>query len=80
MTDTAPSNAAPVLYRVVVNHEDQYSIWPAAKSIPAGWRGIGDPDSRENCLNKIADLWTDMRPASIRATEQSATASQPQAS
>lgn len=53
-------------YVVVVNHEQQYSIWPAGKEIPPGWRDIGTSGTREACLAEIETLWTDMRPLSLR--------------
>lgn len=54
------------LYTVVVNDEGQYSIWPDFKPIPDGWRGIGQPESREACLQRIEQAWTDLRPLSLR--------------
>jgi len=53
-------------YRVVVNHEEQYSIWPDWKEIPAGWREAGMTGSKEACLEHIKTVWTDMRPLSLR--------------
>ncbi len=53
-------------YRVVVNHEEQYSIWPDDKDIPLGWRDVGQPGSKEECLAYISEVWTDMRPLSLR--------------
>ena len=53
-------------YIVVVNHEDQYSIWPTLKEVPAGWTIVGEPDSAETGLARIEELWTDMRPRSVR--------------
>jgi MbtH protein len=53
-------------YVVVVNHEEQYSIWPAGKEIPLGWRAIGTAGTREAALAEIETLWTDMRPLSLR--------------
>ena len=47
-------------YYVVKNHEEQYSIWPDFKPIPAGWESIKEPMKREDCLNYIDDVWTDM--------------------
>ena len=52
--------------KVVVNHEDQYSIWPADQDTPAGWREVGKSGSREECLEYIKEVWTDMRPLSLR--------------
>ncbi|MBA2890560.1 MbtH protein [Nonomuraea soli] len=51
---------------VVVNHEEQYSIWWSDREPPAGWRGAGFEGSREECLEHIAAVWTDMRPLSVR--------------
>lgn len=53
-------------YKAVVNDEDQYSIWPAYKEIPAGWREAGREGSKEECLAYIKEVWTDMRPRSLR--------------
>jgi MbtH protein len=53
-------------YYVVVNDEEQYSIWPAERELPKGWRAVGDARSREECLSHIEEVWTDMRPKSVR--------------
>jgi MbtH protein len=53
-------------YRVVVNHEEQYSIWPDFKEIPLGWREAGRTGSKTECLEYIKEVWTDMRPLSLR--------------
>ncbi len=53
-------------YLVVVNEEEQYSIWPAARDLPSGWVAVGDPRSRSECLDHIERVWTDMRPKSVR--------------
>ena len=53
-------------YQVVVNHEEQYSIWQQGLAMPAGWRAEGHAGSRETCLSHIAEVWTDMRPLSLR--------------
>ncbi|MDF9815297.1 MbtH family NRPS accessory protein [Streptomyces sp. SPB162] len=53
-------------YTVVVNDEEQYSIWPADREIPAGWREGGPRGSKEECLAHIEEVWTDMRPLSLR--------------
>ena len=53
-------------YKVVVNHEDQYSIWFAEREPPAGWRTAGKTGSKQECLAYIKDVWTDMRPLSLR--------------
>ncbi|WP_371621554.1 MbtH family NRPS accessory protein [Streptomyces sp. NBC_01116] len=54
------------LYHVVVNHEEQYSIWPTYHDVPAGWRITGEPSTREECLRRIEEEWTDMTPKSAR--------------
>ncbi len=53
-------------YKVVQNHEEQYSIWPAYKEAPGGWREVGKSGSKQECLDYIQKVWTDMRPASLR--------------
>ncbi|MCG8614769.1 MAG: MbtH family NRPS accessory protein [Desulfobacterales bacterium] len=54
------------IYHVVVNHEEQYSIWPDGKEIPDGWRTVGKNGPKKECLSYINDVWTDMRPLSLR--------------
>jgi MbtH protein len=54
------------LYRVVVNHEEQYSIWPADRESPLGWRDTGKNGTKDVCLRYISEVWTDMRPLSLR--------------
>jgi MbtH protein len=54
------------IYLVVINHEEQYSIWPDYKEIPLGWSAVGKSGSKEECLNYIKEVWTDMRPLSLR--------------
>jgi MbtH protein len=53
-------------YTVVVNDEEQYTIWPQAHELPAGWREAGRRGSRAECLAYIEQVWTDMRPLSVR--------------
>ncbi|GAA2601962.1 MbtH family protein [Streptomyces violaceus] len=53
-------------YRVVLNDEEQYSIWPAGRELPAGWNAEGTQGTREECLARIDEVWTDMRPLSLR--------------
>ncbi len=53
-------------YRVVVNHEEQYSIWPLDREIPVGWRDAGKSGPKADCLAYIKEVWTDMRPLSLR--------------
>ncbi len=54
------------IYRVVVNYEEQYSIWPVDREIPLGWRDAGKQGSKQECLDYIKEVWTDMRPLSLR--------------
>jgi MbtH protein len=53
-------------YNVVVNHEEQYSIWPVGRNIPLGWRTAGKAGNKTECLEHIKEVWTDMRPLSLR--------------
>lgn len=53
-------------YKAVVNHEEQYSIWPVKKPNPAGWRDAGKSGTKDECLDYIKEVWTDMRPLSVR--------------
>ncbi len=61
-----------VTYRVVVNHEEQYSIWPTHLSIPLGWQDTGKSGPKEECLAYVKDVWTDMRPLSLRKAMEAA--------
>jgi MbtH protein len=54
------------IYKVVVNHEEQYSIWPADREPPLGWQEGGKQGLKAECLAYIKDVWTDMRPLSLR--------------
>lgn len=54
------------IYKVVVNQEEQYSIWPADRTNPLGWRDAGKNGTKEECLAHIKEVWTDMRPLSLR--------------
>jgi MbtH protein len=54
------------IYKVVVNHEEQYSFWFADRDIPAGWRAVGKEGTKAECLAYIDEVWTDMRPLSLR--------------
>ncbi|GAA3840625.1 hypothetical protein GCM10022226_73900 [Sphaerisporangium flaviroseum] len=55
-----------VTYAVVVNDEEQYSIWAVGREVPAGWHTTGVQGTREECLEHIGQVWTDMRPKSLR--------------
>jgi MbtH protein len=53
-------------FKVVVNHEGQYSLWPADRENPAGWADAGKSGPKEECLAFVEEVWTDMRPLSLR--------------
>ena len=53
-------------YRVVINHEEQYSIWPIERELPLGWKAEGFDGTKKECLDHIEEVWTDMRPISLR--------------
>jgi MbtH protein len=53
-------------FEVVLNHEEQYSIWPAYKEIPKGWKKAGKKGLKKDCLAFVEEVWTDMRPLSLR--------------
>lgn len=53
-------------YTVVVNGEEQYSIWPSDRELPYGWSAAGKQGSKQECLDWIEKTWTDMRPLSLR--------------
>jgi MbtH protein len=57
-------------HQVVVNDEDQYSLWPAGREIRAGWRPEGFTGTREERLGHIDEVWTDMRPRSVRLRDE----------
>lgn len=63
MTDNVDTGTR---YQVVVNDEEQYSIWPEDREVPRGWRGVGATGPKEECLAHIDRVWTDMRPLSLR--------------
>ncbi|BAY50144.1 MbtH domain-containing protein (plasmid) [Scytonema sp. HK-05] len=54
------------IYKVVVNHEQQYSIWPSDRSNAVGWADVGKSGTKAECLAYIKEVWTDMRPLSLR--------------
>ena len=61
-------------YIVLVNHEEQYSLWLADKDIPLGWKAVGKPGSKDECLAYVKEVWTDMRPLSLRTLGEGAAA------
>jgi MbtH protein len=58
-------------YHVVVNDEEQYSIWLDGKDVPAGWRMVGKSGTKPECLAYVEEVWTDMRPKSLRLAMES---------
>ncbi|MBW4511492.1 MAG: MbtH family protein [Scytonematopsis contorta HA4267-MV1] len=54
------------IYKVVVNNEEQYSIWPADRENALGWKDVGQKGSKAECLTYIKEVWTDMRPLSLK--------------
>lgn len=54
------------VFKVVVNHEEQYSIWPDYLELPKGWNEVGKSGKKQECLDFIKTVWTDMRPLSLR--------------
>jgi MbtH protein len=54
------------IYKVVLNHEEQYSIWAADRENALGWKDAGKSGSKQECLEYIKEVWTDMRPLSLR--------------
>lgn len=63
-------------YRVVVNHEEQYSIWPVDRELPLGWRDAGKTGLKDECLAYVKEVWTDMRPLSLRKKMEQAAKSE----
>lgn len=55
------------VFEVVVNDEDQYSIWPGSRPLPEGWRRAGFQGARQACLDHIESVWTDITPKSLRS-------------
>ena len=54
------------IYKVVMNHDEQYSIWPADRENPLGWNDVGKSGTKQECLDYIREVWTDLRPLSLR--------------
>ena len=63
---TNPFDDADGTFLVLVNDEDQHSLWPAFAAVPAGWRTVSGPCSREAALAEVQARWTDLRPRSLR--------------
>tara|TARA_B100000614_G_C14515085_1_gene480181 strand:+ start:83 stop:289 length:207 start_codon:yes stop_codon:yes gene_type:complete len=56
-------------YQVVINIEEQYSIWPTLKNMPFGWNAVDKKGTKEECLACIKEVWGDMRPRSLMQME-----------
>jgi uncharacterized protein YbdZ (MbtH family) len=69
---SAEHEADDAIYTVVVNHEDQYSIWPSHRDVPPGWTSTGKSGTRGECLESIESTWRDMRPLSLRGRMEGA--------
>ncbi len=66
MTSYDSEREDTTIYKVVINHEEQYSIWPADRENPRGWNDVGKVGLKAECLSYIKEVWTDMRPLSLR--------------
>ena len=60
------------IYKAVMNHEEQYSIWPADRENALGWKDAGKTGTKAECLAFIGEVWTDMRPLSLRKSVEAA--------
>ncbi len=60
------ADEAVARYQVVVNHEEQYSIWAEDREVPSGWSAVGIVGTKDECLGHIREVWTDLRPLSVR--------------
>lgn len=69
-TSMNDDNEDKTIYKVVLNHEEQYSIWPAHRENALGWRDAGRTGTKQECLEYIKEVWTDMRPLSLRTNMQ----------
>jgi MbtH protein len=69
---TSDEREDTTVYKVVVNHEEQYSIWPADRENALGWKDAGKTGSKDECLAHIKEVWTDMRPLSLRRAMEEA--------
>ncbi|HEY0412992.1 MAG TPA: MbtH family protein [Allosphingosinicella sp.] len=65
------------IYKVVVNHEEQYSVWPADRENAPGWSDAGKSGTKAECIDYIKEIWTDMRPLSLRKAMEAAGRGEP---
>ncbi|WP_410676174.1 MbtH family protein [Amycolatopsis sp. cmx-4-68] len=63
---TNPFDNEDGTFHVLVNEEEQHSLWPTFAAVPDGWRVVLDAETRSNCLAYIEEHWTDLRPKSLR--------------
>ena len=68
------------LYIVLINEEEQYSLWRKDIKIPAGWSAVGPEGNKAECMKYVDEVWTDMRPLSLRRSMAAASDTQPPAS
>ncbi|WP_405509502.1 MbtH family protein [Streptomyces cyaneofuscatus] len=66
---TNPFDNEDGAFHVLVNDERQHSLWPAFVEVPAGWNVVVSDSTRQTCLDYIEENWTDLRPASLTATD-----------
>lgn len=66
MSSTEIDSDDTTIYKVVINQQDQYSIWPAHRDNPRGWQDAGKVGRKAACLSYIKEVWTDMRPSNLR--------------
>ncbi len=66
MSQAEHQTEVEVLYEVLINDEEQYSLWPLEKAVPAGWRLAGKRGPKDVCMAYVDEVWTDMRPLSLR--------------
>ncbi|MGW5053846.1 MbtH family protein [Actinokineospora sp. NPDC004072] len=64
---TNPFDDESGTFHVLVNDEEQHSLWPAFAAVPAGWRSVFGPAGRQDCLDYVEREWTDLRPKSLRS-------------
>jgi MbtH protein len=72
MAAAEDDDARGVAYKVVINDEEQYSIWPAHRTAPTGWHEVGVRGSKQECLAHVEKVWTDITPLSVRASSPAA--------
>lgn len=68
-TNIEAREEAVATHLVLVNHEEQYSLWPITKGVPSGWTHVFE-GTQEACLAHVEEVWTDMRPKSVRDATQ----------